>query len=493
MKRYVNTLWLVAGLVGLAGVAACARIDPLTTLSAGPSRQSDTRTVIRTYPATDEDFPNPERGFYRPYVPLWTGTLRIPLEPRVIAAHRQEGISLLRVYFLIDEFRDRSLSREALDDIAADFAAVRQAGLKVIPRFAYNFPTIETYTHAIDASLARVLEHIDQLAPVLRDNADVIAFMEMGFVGAWGEWHSSSSGLVNSDRSLNRSSASVVERLLRALPEHRMAALRVPYHKQQLFGREPLRSDQAFRGTPQARIGAHNDCFASDATNGGTYSPPSNFPATMATLKQYLSEDNRFVPQGGESCGSDVDSSAFSQPYVHCPSALAELAMMKWSTINIEYHPAVIELWRQEGCLGEIRRRLGYRFRVVSAELTESVSVGNRFSIRVSIANDGWAALYNPRLVEIVLRHTATGQLSRFVVDADPRRWSPGATHALELERVVHEGVPLGEHEVLINLPDPERELYRRAEYSIHLANENAWEPATGFNKLHAMVTISPR
>jgi hypothetical protein len=63
-------------------------------------------------------------------------------------------------------------------------------GLKLVVRFAYNYEA-----GGADAPLDVVLAHIDQLGPVLREHRDVILVIESGFVGAWGEWHSSTNGL----------------------------------------------------------------------------------------------------------------------------------------------------------------------------------------------------------------------------------------------------------------------------------------------------------
>jgi hypothetical protein len=84
------------------------------------------------YEADDEDFPNPERGFFiqRSYNPLREGTGGRPLNIIDLSAARKRGISLLRM----------------------------------------------------------------------------IAFLEAGFVGAWGEWHSSTQGLFDCDPAASRTS-----------------------------------------------------------------------------------------------------------------------------------------------------------------------------------------------------------------------------------------------------------------------------------------------
>src|SRR6516162_1916281 len=94
--------------------------------------------------AADDNFPNPERGFYvQISYNRGPGTLR-PLDPAVLRRARDNGMSLVRMYWVISDFRDQPLSPVLLDRVRADFAAARAAGVKFIGRFAYNFgPTGE--------------------------------------------------------------------------------------------------------------------------------------------------------------------------------------------------------------------------------------------------------------------------------------------------------------------------------------------------------------
>ena len=384
-----------------------------------------------------------------------------------------------------------------MDGIAADLSAVREAGIKIIPRFSYNFPcagSLEPCTtdvsdpRVFDAPLNRVLEHLDQLAPVLRSGSDIIAFMEMGFVGAWGEWHHSSNLLVNANSTVNASSAAVVDRVLWALADTRMAVLRYPYNKQELFGPNPLTAEQAFSRTPQSRIGAHNDCFLADNTGGGTYRAPVNVPIdeNIQTQRKYLGLDNRFVPQGGETCSA----AATATPYIGCSNAEQDLAFFHWSTINIGYQPEVIALWKQQGCFGNIQKRLGYRFRLVSADVPTTATVGGTLSAAFTIMNDGWAAPYNPRAALLVLRHTRTGGVFVWPVADDPRRWGAGETHTVTVSGTVPSDADTGEYQVLLNFPDPEPTLWNRPEYAIRLANDGLWEASSGSNVLPVRVTV---
>ena len=161
-----------------------------------------------TYAIDNGNFANPERGFW--------------LSDRDLGQLRSAGMTMAHAYVRLDAFRDRPLSREFLEQLQARFDAARAAGVKLVPRFTYNFPKgLPLAPGDEDAPLPIVLAHIDQLTPVLRRNADVIAYLEAGFVGAWGEWHDSTSGL---DQTW--AEGTILQHLLRSLPRDRFVALR---------------------------------------------------------------------------------------------------------------------------------------------------------------------------------------------------------------------------------------------------------------------------
>jgi hypothetical protein len=431
-----------------------------------------------TYAPTAADFPNPERGFYvqRAYDPSrgWTSYLGAG----ELADARARGMSVARVYYVLGAYRNRPIAASVLARVRRDLATARRAGVKVIPRFAYNFGPVG----APDAPRARILAHLDQLRPALRANADVIAFVEAGFIGTWGEWHSSTSG---NDTDANR--RAVLLKLLQVLPRDRMAALRYAGHKRAIFGTSaPLTAAEAFGGTDRARVGAHNDCFLASADDWGTYS--STDPAVIEAEKAYLALDNRYVPQGGETCNADEEA----RPYTGCANALRDLERMRWSVINADYHPDVLARWEAEGCMGEVRRRLGYRFVLSSAELPEAAEPGAALRVRLTLRNEGWAAPYNPRPVELVLRHAATGARVALATGVDARAWQPGGDRTVDIAATLPRDLAPGAYRLLLGLPDPAPALRARPEYAIRLANEGAWDAAAGLNDLGADLVVSP-
>jgi len=443
-----------------------------------PALASGTKRVV--YEATDEDFANPERGFFiqRSYDPARSRT-RPTLSLEELRRARLNHISLVRLLYSLREFREAPIAEELLERLHEDFGQARQAGVKIILRFSYSSAIGQP-----DASLERILSHIEQLRPVLRRNADVLAFMEAGFAGAWGEWHSSTHGLFDTGPGMrwpqvNDRTRAILDKLLEALPPDRMVALRCPRFKWAFFGEAPLSLQEAFAGTARARTGAHNDCFLASADDMGTYTD------RMAEEKAFYHQDNLFVPQGGETCSAGPRA----LPYITCENALKELAYLRYSTLNLDYHRQVLAVWEQGGCMPQIRRRLGYRFRLVESQIPDSAQPGSAFRISFTVTNEGWANLYNPRPVEVVLRNSETRKLHVFRLEEDPRLWMPGETKVVDAEIKLPADAPQGaSYEVLVQLPDASPGLRQRPEYAVRFANPDVWDAATGMNSLRERV-----
>src|SRR5919199_1883944 len=412
------------------------------------------------YEGSQENFANPERGWYDQY--------DRSLSLNALRALRRRNITLVRRYYRIDKYRDRPLPQSYLDNMTRDMKNMRKAGLKTIIRFAYN------WGDGPDAPLGRILSHIDQVKPILLANYDVITLVEAGFIGYWGEWHSSSHNLHTNTEAKKK----VVERLLTSLPPQRMVALRYPKDKKAIYNNSnPISPEQAYNGNPQSRTGHHNDCFLAAADDWGTYPKGAE-----EAEKRYLEQDNRYLVQEGETCNPSIFSG--------CPTALKDLQRLRWDALNLKFHLKVLDRWKREGCYEEIGRRLGYRFRLIRSEIQDRARPGSRFRLKIQLVNEGWGKLYNPRRIEIVLRHTRTGKKYYLKVNQDPRLWLSGQTIEITSQHDLPDSMPSGDYAVLLNLPDPEPQLYPRKDYAIRLANKDVWEKTTGYNSLLKTVSI---
>jgi len=412
-----------------------------------------------TYTPTDEIFLNPERGL--------SAYKSSAVSVSYATTLRNDGLTIAQRIYDTGSFRTDSLSATFLIRVGNDCAAAREGGIKLVMRYSYT----NSQTGA-DASLAWIETHIEQLGPIWRENADVIAYIEAGFIGAWGEWYYSSNDLANTaDR------RAVLYKELSELSPERAVVVRTPGYKRSIFvNSEPLSLDSAFSQSFRARTGAHNDCFLANPTDYGTY-------GNIEADKTYLNLDNRYVPQGGETC----NPSAYSE----CDNSLIDLNRMHWSVLNRDYHKTVLNGWETNGCWDEIRRRLGYRFVIESGRLQNEVKPGGILTSEFTITNEGFASPYNPRNFEIVIRNQDTDMEYALISNEDPRFWMAGETVDVTVTAGIPASLPEGNYDVFLHLSDPVEALRYRQEYAIHLANEGVWESETGYNSLGHTLTVS--
>ena len=429
---------------------------------AGASATSSAATI--SYRGSNATIANPERGFYH-----HTGDCdKKDFVASKLAGYRTtEKVTLVMCIFYLAEFKTSPISQAQLDRFDRQAAAVRAAGLKMVVRFAYT-----SSEAGDDAPLSRVNAHLDQLAPHLRSNSDVIDVVQSGFVGAWGEGYYSqnfgNSGVISPADWANRKA--IIDKLLNVLPATRMVQVRTPRMKRQMFGTTPVSTAGAYNGSAVARIGHHNDCFLASSTDYGTYQNASvEYP--------YLTADTKYVAMGGETC-------KVNPPRSECTTALQELSMFHYSYLNIDYKSAVLESWVAGGCRTTIDQRLGYRLSLVDARFPTTVRPGTSMPIQIRIRNTGWSAPHNPRLVYLVLRNISTGQLFKVRISSDPRRWQAGTTSTIAQSLAIPASIPAGTYTLLLNLPDPITKLGKKSAYSIQLANAGVWEESTGFNRL---------
>lgn len=425
-----------------------------------------------TYLPTMAEFPNPERGFHND-IELMSGL--------DFSDTRRKGYSLSRAYVRLDQYRNRPLPPELLAKLDRQLQLLRKAGIKVILRFSYNFPTGEAdMIKAPDASLDLTLSHINQLKPILQRNADVISVLQGGFIGAWGEWHNSGSGLDQP-----QPKAKILAALLAVMPTNRMVQMRYPNDIKSIYP-QALTSDKAWGGTLQARVGFKNDCFLSNPSDAGTYEPD------LPGLKNYASQMAPFVAIGGETCAATPP-----QQRTDCPSAEAELAKFHWSYLNSNFYKPAVDRWREEGCYAKISRSLGYRLQLVRSSFPAQIQRTRQLKGTFVVKNVGYASPFNPRNLELILRDRQTSKTYRISLlkslskTHDPRFWLPQAGEiSVDVRAKIPQKLAPGEYELLLNLPDPMPKLANRPEYSIRLANEQTWEAQTGFNSFGRTIKL---
>jgi Domain of unknown function (DUF4832)/Domain of unknown function (DUF4874) len=415
---------------------------------------------------------NPERGFW---VYLSDNFVTVTDADIAGAQAGYANVALGYAVIRLDNYRNQTLPQPLLDSIGGAFAKVRARGMKVILRFAYNYPGSETAPIVDDAPLSRVLEHIAQVAPLVQANADVIYVWQAGFIGMWGEGHSSTNGL---DSPANK--VVIRDALLNVLPGNRFLMWRYP-PDQMAWDADAGSEADAFGTARQARIGMYNDCFMSSDTDVGTY---DDDPVVRATQRAYVATRSAIVPFGGETCNAPPTN----QQRRSCAAIRSEGAQFHLSYLNRTYYEGFLNQWQSEGCLDEIASKLGYRWVLKRASSPKLATRGASIQLSVALKNVGWARLYNARRLNVVLvpRANTSGATISASAVWDPRALKPGDEQSVLFTVVVPANATVDTYDVLIAAPDASPTIANVASYAIRFANvDNAaqgqsWNAARG-------------
>jgi len=412
----------------------------LLTTNAGAQSAS---VSIQFAPSTDA-ISNPERGLVG-----WAGDLADPWEDGIVA-EAARGYPTQRTHIRLDAFRDRDLSEDFLTGLSNGFDAVRRAGVKVIPRFVYNSPKPgPTYRFvAKDAALNRVVRHIEQLAPVLRAHHDVIAYFEAGFIGAWGEWHSSSNGLTK---------PAAKSRIKDALFEH--------FPRRPIMFRTPR---DIRRWLPQAELaqasqfGFHNDCFLSNETDANTFTEQSD--------REYAQTLTQRAPFGGETCAVGARSS--------CDEILTQGRQYHLTWLNrFGQLSAFTPTWKKQGCYQEVVNRIGYRFELRSLSHPVSSRAGSRTTLSIQLRNTGWSRLHNARpLVVYWIDRDNRVAATTAVQSVSAAQWHPNASDEDHQVVFAIKTPRPGNYRLALGLPDAARRLSGDRRFAIRFANSDRHE-----------------
>ena len=427
----------------------------------------DQDLVSVSYKESNAIFANPERGFYKHYDFLSSSAS--PLSVSALQAARVENnITLFYTGHYLTEFVKSDISNKFLNLVRKNMQALREAGAKCILRFAY---TNSQSKHPYDAEPKWVARHIEQLKPILQEYSDVILCFQSGFIGVWGEGYYTDNFFFDpqtpEDHKLRKE---VIDAMLDAIPADRQVALRTPMFKRNMYATsytDTLTLATAYNGSAKARICAFNDCFGASADDYGTF--------IGKDTREYWRKETRYTLMGGETCGlSD---------YCKCKQSIKDCEDFHWTYMNSGYNADVLNRWESDGCMNEVKRRLGYRLSLVDVATSRTAAAGEYYRVKMNIRNSGFAAPANPRHIELVLVDGNGKKTVYEFKDVDMRYWFANETVAVDKVITLPKDAS-GNCTLYLNMPDPKETLHDNPYFSIRLANDGVWNEKTGYNKI---------
>jgi hypothetical protein len=403
------------------------------------------------YTTDSSIFANPERGMYY-HTETNSSGYSLLNQTSLVNNRVNNNITLILRVFYLEGFRNSAISTTYLNNIQTDLNTCRNARIKMIVRFAYNDGG---FSGDDDAPKAIILNHINQLSSILNVNQDVIACVQMGFIGRWGEGYYTnyfgSNGVLTTQNITDRNE--ILQSICNNFP--RQIQVRTPLFKTRLVGTV---------ANTNSKIGHHNDSFLSSNSEQGTYN-------NVTVERLYVQQESDYVPVGGE-CNE------FPTSYTNCSTAITDMGKYSWAYLNsVGYASGLISSWQTNGCLDEIKKRLGYRFELVSSTLS-----GN--SLNLKINNTGFGHVINPRPIKLVLKNTSTNAETFFDLPTDCKLWLKNSLINIDYPIT---GVADGNYKLYLFSPD----FYNNfPEYSIRFANTGVWNASTGYNDLNQTISI---
>ncbi|MEI6131938.1 MAG: DUF4832 domain-containing protein [Bacillota bacterium] len=311
---------------------------------------------------------NPARGFYVQFDSADTehsGAVKM-------SELRNNGITLAMIGFDLKDFVTSDISVKKLAELDTALARAKKYGLKVVFRAAYSFSADSPFSDP--KTIETHLRHIRQISTVVNKYSDIIYLVQAGFLGAWGEWHSSN--LLSEDEKKNTQVRNQIAlELAKTLDPTIIIDLRRPR-----FIRDAIAAS-----IDKSRLGFHDDALISDETDMGTYDDPAFSPAQEVS---WIDQNLNNSINGGEM--------PTLGPYSAADKAFEAFKSLHISYLNHEYNKDVLAAWKRskignKSAYDTIENSLGYRLSLSKASIPLKISPSGKMPLEITLENNGFA------------------------------------------------------------------------------------------------------
>ena len=401
MKKFV--IWAIAAVLLHAPVFAVGLVK----------QSVDTTDAMAT-------LGNYDRGFYTPQVLHLKPSGSKPIEkPYGKLLHLRAEISEFssNAWLSIDTTggkRDtvrgvsQDLTEDALNVLQTTFDNIRANNGFAIVRICYD-PWYNGRSN-VTPEHKWVMRHVEQLAPVLSKNTDVIVALEMGMHGAYGEMHSDTN--ITYDRV-----AEAVNLMLRNTPPELKILTRTGNYSAKVLGfdnwgvdfhidGDKFKEIAKAKGDTMYRVGMFNDGYLGTQYDYGTWGADCATSICREEGVAWLEKYGINTPYGGEAL-----TTANGYQVINTPEFLAyEGFRTHTSYLNIQWNNNLIDSWKKtlfkqkdfdydparvDSLSGfkYINDHLGYRFVLRESWMSDTVGDDGILRAKLRIQNVGFGNL----------------------------------------------------------------------------------------------------
>ncbi|ORX78284.1 hypothetical protein BCR32DRAFT_282433 [Anaeromyces robustus] len=447
------------------------------------------------YEESLNEFENSYRGFYsQMYVNLTRSggkTEDIPSTHLVRILVDLSDFSKVR-----NKSSDYDLSDNAITLFTDILNKLRSNHKSAVVRFAYH-PNFSDINHTYEPSIETILHHQEKLGKLLSNYTDVIAVVECGLLGMYGEMHTS---YVYDESVFTKNMNKTISKWLEVLPKSINVSVRQPifYCDWKGININDIDKDINSPSDKGYRVGIFNDGYFGSETDLGTY-------VNRSKEVKWISNQAKHTLFGGEFGGPDSKSKLANS----FENILNEIFSTHTSYLNLDYYEGTLDnikkakytsssdkKYKGQTGMVYIQNHLGYRYVVKNVSITRSIGKNDSFGLMVKIANVGFANIIKPTELIIILKNTNTKTTYKFPLsdsslkkevlqNGNPNNWYSKTENTFKVEFKLPSNVPTGNYNVYLRLANDKSSSGNNG-YPIRFANEgnNVWDSSLGANYL---------
>lgn len=361
----------------------------------------------------------------------------------------------------------------------------RKNGCMVGMRFRYDPNGKE---NPEPSSFDKVLDHVQQIkgSHILDDYSDIIAFVESGFVGKWGEQH-------GGKYTTPEYKAQLLDAMLNTVPDNIPVTVRTPDTFAEWAGIKRSQLTDTFDNNSRAaskRVGMYDDGYMGSDSDLGTY-------VDRVKETDWLSNVSTETYFGGEFSG-EIEKAQKYDTYLP-ENAIPEMYKTHLSYINSNIFPlyknytfgsrydvreADNSAYYGQNVFQFIRDHIGYRFVLRNSMLNSELEQGGKLQLRFSVENTGFANPVIHTHGSVILEKD--GMYIKSPVDLDSHFWRSCTITDCALDMKLPDSLPTGTWNVYIkeSMGGYYNEIAEMPLRSIRFANDGIWNSALGANLL---------
>ncbi len=434
------------------------------------------------YTETLENIKNPERGFYNPVYIRYKEEENKPVNIKDNLVHLRLDIGAFSK--AVNGKEDIALTNDMLEAFDQTLKSLKANGGTAIVRFAYTYEGKKDLEPSIDM----ILTHIKQVCTIMSQNQEVIAYVELGFFGPWGEMHSSK---ICTDENVSKA----INEMLKNTPQEMKIGVRQPKYYTYWAGIDRAKIDENVTtiGTDAYRIGLYNDGYLGSESDLGTF-------VNREKEIKWLEKQALHTLYGGEV----VANFASGKPLNTTDYMSKEAFRTHTSYLNIAWNNNVIDSWKKEIYNGDdslykgqtgftyIANHLGYRFVLRKSDIQESVRQDEKIKINLEIENVGFANLVNEKVVSLVL--VKNDEKYEIKTNIDATKWNSREITNIDIEEKLPNNISCGEWEVYLRISKYGDMNTDNNYKTIRLANNgDIWESKIGANYIGKLTVTEPK